>query len=79
MSPDVSDVSMVKFDGVGLVPCVVQEHGSGDVLMVAYMNRESLQKTLETGYTWFWSRSREGLEEGATSGLCACAQAALRL
>jgi len=69
VSPDVSDVSMVKFDGVGLVPCVVQEHGSGDVLMVAYMNRESLQKTLETGYTWFWSRSRKELwNKGATSG-----------
>lgn len=52
-----------------LVPAVVQEAGSGEVLMLAYMNRESLQKTLETGYTWFWSRSRQELwNKGATSG-----------
>ncbi len=52
-----------------LIPAVVQEKDSGDVLMLAYMNKESLAKTLETGYTWFWSRSRKELwNKGATSG-----------
>lgn len=52
-----------------LIPAVVQETSSKDVLMLAYMNRESLQKTLETGYTWFYSRSRQELwNKGATSG-----------
>jgi len=41
-----------------LIPAVVQEAGTGEVLMLAYMNRESLEKTFETGYTWFYSRSR---------------------
>ena len=52
-----------------LIPAIVQESGSGEVLMLAYMNRESLAKTIETGYTWFWSRSRGELwNKGATSG-----------
>lgn len=52
-----------------LIPAIVQEEGSGEVLMLAYMNRESLAKTLETGYTWFHSRSRGELwNKGATSG-----------
>lgn len=52
-----------------LIPAVIQEESTGEVLMLAYMNRESLQKTLETGYTWFWSRSRQELwNKGATSG-----------
>ena len=52
-----------------LIPAIVQEDATGEVLMLAYMNRESLQKTLETGYTWFWSRSRQELwNKGATSG-----------
>lgn len=52
-----------------LVPAVVQEYGTGEVLMLAYMNRESLRKTLATGYTWFYSRSRRELwNKGATSG-----------
>ena len=56
------------FEKSELVPTVVQEKGSGKVLMLAYMNRESLQKTLETGYTWFFSRSRQALwNKGATS------------
>ncbi|MCI5898536.1 MAG: phosphoribosyl-AMP cyclohydrolase [Firmicutes bacterium] len=47
----------------------MQEAGTGQVLMLAYMNRESLEKTLETGYTWFYSRSRKELwNKGATSG-----------
>ncbi|MCI9575900.1 MAG: phosphoribosyl-AMP cyclohydrolase [Clostridiales bacterium] len=52
-----------------LVPAVIQEKDTKEVLMLAYMNRESLQKTLETGYTWFYSRSRQELwNKGATSG-----------
>ncbi len=62
------DISMVKFDEKGLVPAVVQEE-NGQVLMLAYMNRESLLKTIETGYTWFFSRSRQKLwQKGETSG-----------
>lgn len=52
-----------------LIPAIVVEEKNGAVLMLAYMNRESLQKTLETGYTWFYSRSRQELwNKGATSG-----------
>lgn len=52
-----------------LIPAIVYEVNTKTVLMLAYMNRESLQKTLETGYTWFWSRSRQELwNKGATSG-----------
>jgi phosphoribosyl-ATP pyrophosphohydrolase/phosphoribosyl-AMP cyclohydrolase len=62
------DISMVKFDEKGLVPAVVQEE-NGQVLMLAYMNEESLEKTLETGYTWFYSRSRQKLwNKGEESG-----------
>ena len=57
------------FKKAELVPAIVQEAGSKEVLMLAYMNRESLQKTLETGYTWFFSRSRGKLwHKGETSG-----------
>ncbi len=59
----------VKFDASGLVPCVVQQEGTGEVLMVAWMNEESLRLTIKTGTTWFWSRSRQELwNKGATSG-----------
>ncbi|MUG87208.1 bifunctional phosphoribosyl-AMP cyclohydrolase/phosphoribosyl-ATP diphosphatase HisIE [Paenibacillus timonensis] len=59
----------VKWDASGLVPAIVQDAGSKDVLMLAYMNRESLRKSVETGLTWFWSRSRAELwNKGATSG-----------
>ena len=52
-----------------LIPAVILEKSTGEVLMLAYMNRESMQKTFETGYTWFWSRSRQELwNKGATSG-----------
>lgn len=52
-----------------LIPAIVVEDSNDAVLMLAYMNRESLEKTLETGYTWFWSRSRKELwNKGATSG-----------
>ncbi len=59
----------IKFDQQGLVPAIVQDATNGTVLMLAYMNRESLAKTLETGTTWFYSRSRQELwNKGATSG-----------
>ncbi len=52
-----------------LIPAVVQEASTGQVLMLAYMNKESLKRTLESGYTWFWSRSRQALwNKGTTSG-----------
>ena len=52
-----------------LIPAIVYEADTKTVLMLAYMNEESLRKTLETGYTWFWSRSRQELwNKGATSG-----------
>jgi phosphoribosyl-AMP cyclohydrolase / phosphoribosyl-ATP pyrophosphohydrolase len=60
---------MVKFDEKGLIPAVVQDASSKEVLTVAYMNEESLQKTIETKETWFYSRSRQELwHKGATSG-----------
>jgi phosphoribosyl-ATP pyrophosphohydrolase/phosphoribosyl-AMP cyclohydrolase len=59
----------IKWDSDGLAPCVVQDWSTGEVLTLAYMNAESLQKTQETGETWFWSRSRGELwHKGATSG-----------
>jgi Phosphoribosyl-AMP cyclohydrolase len=52
-----------------LIPAIIQEKRTGEVLMLAYMNAESLQKTLETGYTWFFSRSRQKLwNKGESSG-----------
>ena len=57
------------FKKADLLPAIVQERSTGQVLMLAYMNRESMQKTFETGYTWFYSRSRQELwNKGATSG-----------
>ena len=59
----------LKYDADGLIPAVVQDHEDGQVLMVAYMNRESLRRTLESGDTCFWSRSRqEYWVKGLTSG-----------
>jgi phosphoribosyl-AMP cyclohydrolase len=59
----------VMFDERGLVTAVVQDAATGEVLMVAHMNAESLSKTVETGETWFWSRSRQALwHKGETSG-----------
>ncbi|PWH12267.1 MAG: phosphoribosyl-AMP cyclohydrolase [Anaerolineae bacterium] len=59
----------LKFDSNGLLPAVIQDAATKDVLMVAWMNPESLQKTLESGETWFWSRSRGELwHKGGTSG-----------
>lgn len=66
---NVADQLGVRFDERGLVPCVVQQQGTGEVLMMAWMNAESLSLTVSTGTTWFWSRSRQELwNKGATSG-----------
>lgn len=68
-APEVFDPSRIKFDSKGLAPCIVQEWTTGEVLMLAYMNAESLRRTLETGTTWFFSRSRNELwNKGGTSG-----------
>ena len=62
-------IDEIKFDPSGLIPAIVQDAETKDVLMLAYMNRESLQLTLERGETVFWSRSRGELwHKGATSG-----------
>ena len=62
-------LAAVTFNDDGLVPAIVQEAGTGRVLMMAWMNAESLAKTLETGRTWFWSRSRQEYWcKGETSG-----------
>ncbi len=59
----------LKFDSSGLIPAIIQDIKNGEVLMAAYMNRESLKKTLETGYVHFFSRSRKKLWlKGETSG-----------
>jgi phosphoribosyl-ATP pyrophosphohydrolase/phosphoribosyl-AMP cyclohydrolase len=59
----------IKFDDQGLIPAIIQDFQSGQVLMLAYMNRESWQKTLDTGKTWFYSRSRQELwMKGEESG-----------
>ncbi len=59
----------IRFDGRGLVPAVVQDVTTGQVLMVAWINEEALRRTQETGQAHFWSRSRQELwHKGATSG-----------
>lgn len=68
------EIDDLKFDGKGLIPCVVQDVQTKDVLMVAWMNRESVQLTLDSKTTWFWSRSRgklwhKGEESGNTQAL----------
>jgi phosphoribosyl-ATP pyrophosphohydrolase/phosphoribosyl-AMP cyclohydrolase len=62
-------IDQLKFDGNGLIPAIVQNAETAAVLMLAYMNAESLRLTFETGETYFWSRSREELwHKGGTSG-----------
>jgi phosphoribosyl-AMP cyclohydrolase len=59
----------LKFDALGLIPAIVQDAETGEVLMLAYINAESLKLTQETGETYFWSRSRQELwHKGETSG-----------
>jgi len=68
---EISDIDLdeIRFDERGLIPAIVQNAATREVLTLAYMNRESLQRTIETKQTWFWSRSRNELwHKGATSG-----------
>ncbi len=59
----------LKFDDRGLIPCIVQDINTKEVLMMAWMNEESIRLTLESKQMWFWSRSRSELwHKGATSG-----------
>jgi len=67
--PDEEILALVRFDADGLVPAIVQDAHSGQVLMMAWMNAESLRRTLALGETVFWSRSRQEFwHKGATSG-----------
>ena len=62
-------VKNLKLDDKGLLPAIIQDEKSGDVLMLGYMNQESLELTLSSGEVWFYSRSRQELwHKGATSG-----------
>jgi len=63
------DPASLSYDSDGLVACICQDAATGDVLMLAWANREAVERTLATGRAWFWSRSRGELwEKGATSG-----------
>jgi phosphoribosyl-ATP pyrophosphohydrolase/phosphoribosyl-AMP cyclohydrolase len=63
------NLDSITFDAHGLVPAIIQDAISKEVLMLAYMNRDSLERTVQSGQTWFWSRSRQELwNKGATSG-----------
>ena len=65
----VEELDAVAFNAEGLVPAIVQEQGTNEVLMVGWMNREALERTLQSGRTWFWSRSRQEYWcKGETSG-----------
>src|SRR3954453_15329441 len=69
MPHTVDEIDAVTFDPDGLVPAIVQDGGDAEILMMAWMNRKSLERTLETGRTWFWSRSRQEYWcKGETSG-----------
>ncbi|MBI5145241.1 MAG: phosphoribosyl-AMP cyclohydrolase [Candidatus Omnitrophica bacterium] len=63
------NLKKLKFDKLGLIPAIIQDYKTGQVLMLAYMNKESLRRTLKIGKTCFWSRSRRQYwVKGATSG-----------
>ncbi|MEL6855784.1 MAG: bifunctional phosphoribosyl-AMP cyclohydrolase/phosphoribosyl-ATP diphosphatase HisIE [Cyanobacteria bacterium J06598_1] len=62
-------IDQIRFNDQGLVPAIAQDYLDGTVLMMAWMNADSLQKTIDTGDVWYWSRSRQALwHKGATSG-----------
>lgn len=63
------DAASLKYDANGLIPCIAQDHASGEVLMMAWMNAASVSQTLETGRVTYWSRSRAAFWiKGETSG-----------
>jgi phosphoribosyl-AMP cyclohydrolase len=69
ISASEDQLARIAYNAEGLVPAIIQEHGTGAVLMLAWMNDASLRKTLATGRTWFWSRSRQEYWcKGETSG-----------
>ncbi len=62
-------LGLLKFDSAGLIPAIAQQHDSGEVLMMAWMNRDAVAETLATGRVCYWSRSRGALwRKGETSG-----------
>ena len=64
-----AELDAIKYDDHGLVAAIVQDHETREILMFAWMNRDAVQRTLESGRTWFWSRSRQELwRKGDTSG-----------
>ena len=64
-----ADLAEVAYNAEGLVPAIVQEHGTGQVLMLGWMDEEALRRTLTTGRSWFWSRARQEYWcKGETSG-----------
>ncbi len=66
MNPDLDNL---KYDSAGLIPAIISDESTGEVLMMAWMNRESLASTIETGFTHFWSRSRKKFwKKGESSG-----------
>lgn len=63
------DLSQLKWDSAGLIPAIVQHNETNEILMMAWMNEESLRRTFQSKQTWFWSRSRQEFwNKGATSG-----------
>jgi phosphoribosyl-AMP cyclohydrolase len=63
------NIPQLKYDANGLIPAIIQDAENNEVLMMAYMNQTSLEKTVEMGYTYFWSRSRQKFwKKGETSG-----------
>ena len=69
IAPTPEQLAAVTYNADGLVPAIVQEHGTGEVLMMAWMNEGTLRETLESGRTVFWSRSRQARwRKGDTSG-----------
>ena len=68
-APDITDVSQLTNNADGLIPCIVQDVATKDVLMMAWMSADTVRRTLECGETVFWSRSRQEVwHKGATSG-----------
>ncbi len=62
-------LAAIAFDANGLVPCIAQQHDSGEILMMAWMNRDAVEETLRTGRVCYWSRARQALwRKGETSG-----------
>jgi phosphoribosyl-AMP cyclohydrolase len=69
IAPTPEQLAEIRYNPEGLVPAIVQDHSTGHVLMLAWMDQEAVRRTLESGRTWFWSRSRrEYWCKGETSG-----------